>query len=299
MVDSFASFCYHSSDYHHLWFGARNLLLEEAKNCQGQHIKRKDLLVEQIRITDSQSDYSRESALGISTKMKVIKIVLSLFIFLLALAIGLNVPIIASGTQQECNNLTGSCSTPEVYLSFMEKYYPCDVYVCTGTVDTVTLAMAYLYSGSLANSTSGATAYLYFSLNNPKSTTYITSLTLSSSDVTQVTQNTFYNGTSLETVTDGTVVVYSTISERGNNNLTTTLWDNDSHPSSSHNLINFNSKSSSSEVNAIPSGTVTTFTYYPAVTASSSSEKILSGQVYNYVITFANGQSVSGSLAAE
>jgi hypothetical protein len=229
--------------------------------------------------------------------MKAIKVVLSLFIFLIALATGLNVPVIASGMQEDCNYSTGSCSTFTNYQSIMDRYfYPVTCNACGENVKTVTLSSGELYSGNLANSTSGATAYLNFSLNNPESATYITSLTLSSSGVATVTQKTFYNGTSEEAVTNATVWVYSTTSESGKN-LTTTSWDDDSQPSGSQNFINFNSKSSSYE-NAIPSGRVTTYTYYPAVTSSSSFEEIFAGQVYNYVITFANGQSVSGSLNA-
>ena len=47
--------------------------------------------------------------------------------------------------------------------------------------------------------------------------------------------------------------------------------------------------------NALTGGQVTSYTYYPYGFAQS----IVTGQVYNYVITFANGQSVSGSLIAQ
>lgn len=47
--------------------------------------------------------------------------------------------------------------------------------------------------------------------------------------------------------------------------------------------------------NQMNGGIVTTFTVYPYGT----SQNIVTGQVYNYVINFANGQSVSGSLIAQ
>jgi hypothetical protein len=41
---------------------------------------------------------------------------------------------------------------------------------------------------------------------------------------------------------------------------------------------------------------VTLFTYYPE---SASQQQITTGQTFNYIINFANGQSVSGSLIAQ
>ena len=43
-------------------------------------------------------------------------------------------------------------------------------------------------------------------------------------------------------------------------------------------------------------GQVTSYTFYPL---RSTSGPITTGQVFNYVINFANGQSVSGSLIAQ
>ena len=47
--------------------------------------------------------------------------------------------------------------------------------------------------------------------------------------------------------------------------------------------------------NGLVGGQVTSYTFYPYGLAQS----ITTGQVYNYVISFANGQSVSGSLIAQ
>jgi len=48
-------------------------------------------------------------------------------------------------------------------------------------------------------------------------------------------------------------------------------------------------------LNTLTGGQVTSFTYYPFGIGQS----ITTGQVYNYVVSFANGQSVSGSLIAQ
>jgi flagellin-like protein len=47
--------------------------------------------------------------------------------------------------------------------------------------------------------------------------------------------------------------------------------------------------------NSLPGGQVTSYTYFPF----GVSQPITTGQTYNYVVTFANGQSVSGSLIAQ
>jgi len=47
--------------------------------------------------------------------------------------------------------------------------------------------------------------------------------------------------------------------------------------------------------NALAAGQVTAYTFYPYGTAQS----ITTGQTFNYVISFANGQSVSGSVIAQ
>ena len=46
---------------------------------------------------------------------------------------------------------------------------------------------------------------------------------------------------------------------------------------------------------ALAPATVNPFTFYPE---SDPTQNITSGQVYNYVLDFANGQSISGSLIA-
>jgi flagellin-like protein len=52
--------------------------------------------------------------------------------------------------------------------------------------------------------------------------------------------------------------------------------------------------STNNVANSMPGGAVTAFSYYAVGT-----QTITTGQVYNYVINFLNGQSVSGSLIAQ
>jgi flagellin-like protein len=70
-------------------------------------------------------------------------------------------------------------------------------------------------------------------------------------------------------------------------------WDTSSASGTAGSTVNF---ATQSNANAMAAGAVTSFTFYPW---SSSSQPITTGQTFNYVINFANGQSVSGSLIAQ
>ncbi|MDG6904894.1 MAG: hypothetical protein JRN20_03815 [Nitrososphaerota archaeon] len=130
-------------------------------------------------------------------------------------------------------------------------------------VKTVTLSSATLYGG-VTNSTDTTTAglgtsYMTFSLNNPGSTSSISSITLTGSGIKSIT-----------------------------------IWQ-----AATATVISFTSTGSS---NQLTGGQVSSFTYYPSYysgTVGTGMESITTGQVYNYVIGFANGQSVSGSLIAQ
>jgi flagellin-like protein len=74
---------------------------------------------------------------------------------------------------------------------------------------------------------------------------------------------------------------------------TISTWDNTTAATGGGNTISF---ASSTGNNAMNAGTVSSYTYYPS---AASAESITTGQVFNYVINFANGQSVSGSLIAQ
>lgn len=55
----------------------------------------------------------------------------------------------------------------------------------------------------------------------------------------------------------------------------------------------------SNGLNTVAGGKSTSFTIYPIGVSSSSSVAILTGQTYDYIISFGNGQSISSSLVAE
>lgn len=127
-------------------------------------------------------------------------------------------------------------------------------------VKTVTLSSATLYGGVSATASQPATSSLTLSLNNPGSASAITSITLT--------------GTGLASP----ITTWSGVSTAGGAQIV---------------FINsFNSLSP----NALSPGQVTSYTFYPSTAASAS---ITTGQTFNYVINFANGQSVSGSLIAQ
>jgi FlaG/FlaF family flagellin (archaellin) len=127
-------------------------------------------------------------------------------------------------------------------------------------VKTVTLVSATLFGGVTASAATTATSSLAITLNNPGSATTVTSLTMTGSGI----------------------------------NSTITQWDFSGN--SGANTIDFGSTYSVGGQNAINPGLVSSLTYYPF---SDSSQPILTGQTFNYVINFANGQSVSGSLVAQ
>jgi hypothetical protein len=126
-------------------------------------------------------------------------------------------------------------------------------------VESVTLSSATLYGGTTATGSSPASSSLVIGFSNPGSTTYATSVTLIGSGI-------------------GSIIA----------------WDSSSAPSSSNNQIVWTSAGAG--INSLPGGEVSSFTWYPV---SSSAQSILTGEVFNYQVDFANGQSVSGSLIAQ
>lgn len=129
-------------------------------------------------------------------------------------------------------------------------------------VQTVTLSSASLYAGVTESASTSATSSITLSLNNPGSATTITSLTLTGA-------------------WGGAVSIAQ--------------WSTSSSASASPTL-NFGSSYQDGGPNSLLPGSVTSFTFYPWDTAS---QAITTGQTYNYVVNFANGQSVSGSLIAQ
>jgi hypothetical protein len=126
-------------------------------------------------------------------------------------------------------------------------------------VKSLTLASATLYGGESANQTLPATSSLVFAIDNPGSATYVTGVTLSGSDISTIL-----------------------------------AWDNSTAPSSVTNLILFDSSHAGN--NAVAAGTVTSFAIHPETAIQ---ENIATGQVFDYVVNFANGQSISGSLVGQ
>ncbi|MDH2902271.1 MAG: hypothetical protein PXY39_15010 [archaeon] len=131
-------------------------------------------------------------------------------------------------------------------------------------VKTITLTSANLAAGVTGNDTTVApTSYLTMSLNNPGAVTSVSSLTVTSSSLTSE------------------ISAWCPPSSTGG------------APTATCTEIDF---SVAGTGNTVKAGQVTPLTFYPI---SGVSLPITSGQTFNYVINFANGQSVSGSLLAE
>jgi hypothetical protein len=128
-----------------------------------------------------------------------------------------------------------------------------------GNISEITVSEAVLYSGESATSSSAATASLLIGFYNPNSTTYMTSMVLESADFL------------------APVIV----------------WDNSSAASTASNQVSF---SSIHIGNTISRGLTSVFTLYPE---SPSSVTLVSGETYQYVVFFANGSYVEGSLVAQ
>jgi len=129
----------------------------------------------------------------------------------------------------------------------------------TQVASNITVAEASLYGGVTATSTSQGTASLLLAFNNPNSSTYITSVILVSPGGTTVN-----------------------------------AWDNSTSASSASNLIVFSSSHPGD--NAVPGAQISFFTYYPA---SSSAIQLAHGQSFQYVVYFASGFFVVGSLVSQ
>ncbi len=132
-------------------------------------------------------------------------------------------------------------------------------------VKTVTLSSATLYGGVanekgyITGTTLNSTSYIVFSLNNPGSSSSITGVTLTGSGIKSMT-----------------------------------TWEN-----STAVAVPFTS-TSAGDSNYMAGGQVTSYTLYPTMAAGTgATQSVTTGQVFNYVISFANGQSVSGSLIAQ
>ena len=157
---------------------------------------------------------------------------------------------------------TDVCSGRLEYESYMGYLFPCGFGCGMGgsNVRTILLSSATLKGGVSATNSSAASSSLSIALSNP-------------CPVAKVVVTSFtLMGPGIPTISN---------------------WDNNTRPSSASNLIDFNSTQSGNDVAA---GGNVSFIYYPE---SAIQEQIMIGQTFNYVITFGNGQSVSGSLIAQ
>ena len=155
-----------------------------------------------------------------------------------------------------------NCQTK--YESYMSYQFPCGILDDCGMVDgfstEVTIASVFLYAGHSATPTTAATSKAVFSFSSLGCRpTYISGLALTGTNSTSIYQ-----------------------------------WDNNTGSSSASNRIDFSSNSNANTL--AHSANPISFTYYPE---SMTQEQIISGQVYNYIVNFADGQSVSGSLIAQ
>ena len=139
------------------------------------------------------------------------------------------------------------------------------LYSCN--VRTITVSSLTLYGGSAASGTQPATSSISLGLNNPGAATTITSLSLMPS------------------------ASFSSPNYSQSQPWSTTSYSGD--------YINFSAPYTMGSANSVNAGSVNTYVFYPVSKSGSASEEIIANQTYNYVINFANGQSVSGSLIAQ
>jgi len=167
---------------------------------------------------------------------------------------------------------------------------------CDANVKTVTLSSAYLYGGSTATAATPANSSFLLQFNNPESSTYITSLSLSSYGSPSATGDPLANTTDIALGPTTLSLQASTASSSSTRMNTTsaevnvTTWQTGRNSSE---LIDF---SRNSPANTLNSGQVSSFTFYPRTSVPKS---IIPGSTFNYAVTFSNGESVSGSLIAQ
>jgi len=157
---------------------------------------------------------------------------------------------VVSTTTQFSSEISTSTVTPSTTVTLAQT---------TQVVSNITIAEASLYGGVSATSSSQGTASLLLAFNNPNSSTYITSIILTSP-----------NGTTIN------------------------AWGNSTSASSPANQIDFSSSHPGD--NAVPGSQISFFTFYPQ---SSSAIQLAHGQRFQYVIYFASGYFIAGSLVSQ
>lgn len=125
---------------------------------------------------------------------------------------------------------------------------------------TTTISSIILYGGTTASPNQNApTASLTISVDNLGSATTISSLSLTGTGIDAITQ-----------------------------------WLADSNGTTSQ--VIFSNSYQTGGINAVRQGAVSKFTFYPL---SNSSQIILTGETLDFVVNFANGESVSGALIGQ
>jgi len=194
----------------------------------------------------------------------------SMIVYVILVGLGLlivvNVPIVPRPDSYtiECNH--NSCTTSANYESIYQRVNApcllgCDCFC--GGMSSVTLSAATLEAGVTESPNSKATAALIMTFTNPGPTTTITFINMTGTDISNVT------------------VWYQQL--------------NSTNPSS-FSQVDFRAKYVKGGENALAANSFLSCEFYPW---TNSPETIGSGKTYNYIIGFANGESVSGSLVAQ
>jgi hypothetical protein len=150
-----------------------------------------------------------------------------------------------------------------------------------GCVRTVTISSAALYSGKTASNQTTATSKFEITLNNPGTATYIMSIVLTGNR--SVPSVTYWSTTPSF---DHTVV----LDEIG------TSKSISANETVDVGIMVQQAITKGNPANLLPTGT-STYTFYPVTNNGSIS--LQSSQIFDFVLNFAFGQSVSGSLTAQ
>jgi len=93
----------------------------------------------------------------------------------------------------------------------------------------------------------------------------------------------------------GTAITITGITLRGSNISLVTAWDLGNLASPAANNNNFALPYGVANGNAVPPAVVSSYTFYPW---SQTQQSIVVGQTFYYIVTFSNGQLISGSVIA-
>jgi hypothetical protein len=158
---------------------------------------------------------------------------------------------------------TGNSSTTIITLTITRTVKSTKTVYSITNGSSVQIASMTLLSGTTSNASQAATAFLQVTFSDSGSSTYITSITLTGRGLAK----------------------------------SITCWDNSSAVQSRKNLIVFTYGHPGNNA-IVGSGANTTLGFYPT-TKSNPVESIAKASTYNYVIDFADGETLSGQITAE